>query len=119
MKKLAGWFVLFALLGMTGVAAASGGGRTVVIVNSTPYTLNEVYASSSDASGWDGATNLIAGQSIPSGGQLTLNVSSVSGGGEDGCFYDMMGVLYGAAQYAYGYQVNACTGNTWTISPGS
>jgi hypothetical protein len=34
----------------------------------------------------------------------------------DHCHYDVMGVLYGVAQYAYQYEIDACDGGRWNIS---
>ena len=93
-------------------ARADGSGKTVTVVNHTQYTVNELYASDSDNSSWDTNNNLLAGNAIGAGQQTTVTIPDGSGQ----CHYDLMGILYGAAQYAYQYQVDACDAATWTIS---
>jgi hypothetical protein len=106
---------LLFVLGMTSVASAASAGKTVTIVNTTQYTLNDLYASSSDdTSSWDTTNNLLAATLAP-GQQVTVPIAD----GLDQCSYDLMGVLYGAAQASYRYSVNACSGDTWTITQGS
>ena len=101
------------LVGILGTGHANADStKKVVIVNNTQYTVNELYASGSDSSNWDTTNNLLTGLTIGAGQQSTVNVPDVEGQ----CDYDLMAVLYGAAQHAYQYQVNACNGDTWTIS---
>jgi hypothetical protein len=101
------------LLGALGAGRATADGtKQVVVVNNTQYTVNELYASGSDSSSWDTSNNLLTGSTIGAGQQSTVNIPDVEGQ----CDYDLMAVLYGAAQHAYQYQVNACNGDTWTIS---
>lgn len=114
MKLFRNWLTLFILLGLARVASA--GTLSAVVVNSTPYTIYQIYASSSDSSGWDMTNNLISGQSIPAGGQVTVNIGSTNSNSGDACDYDLMGVLYGTSQYAYEYTFNACNNGTWTIT---
>ena len=91
---------------------------TITVTNTTTYTMSEFYLSSSDAADWDTTTNLIAGLPILPGQSGTINVSLKNNGDDHGaCNYDLMGVLYGAAQFAYQYQVDVCAGPTWTITP--
>ncbi len=94
--------------------------KNVVVVNSTSYAIYEIYASPSDASGWDTSNNLVAGQPIAPGQQATLTVPSGDYSVDPGyrCQSDLMAVLYGSAQYAYQYQVNVCHGPTWTVAVG-
>ncbi len=94
-------------------AALATSNPNIVVTNNTQYTLTELYASSSSAPSW-GTTNLISGQSIAPGQQTTIYPSS----GEDDCSFDLMGVLYGAANHAYQYSVDACHGGggSWAIS---
>ena len=101
------------LVGILGAGHANADStKKVVIVNNTQYTVNELYASGSDSSNWDTTNNLLTGLTIGAGQQSTVNVPDVEGQ----CDYDLMAVLYGAAQHAYQYQVNACNNDTWTIS---
>jgi hypothetical protein len=114
MKSLRYLSASLALCGLIGGASAfADGGRSVVVVNQTSYTLVSFYASSSDAAGWDTTNNLLTGN-VAAGGQTTIPISG--NGGEDNCQYDLMGILDGASQAAYQYQVNACNGDTWTIT---
>jgi hypothetical protein len=86
---------------------------TVQVTNGTQYTMTQFYASASDATAWNMTNNLIAGQSLAPGQSMTINIGSA-----DNCTFDLMAVLYGAAQYAYKYTVNPCNGGTWTITQG-
>ncbi len=45
---------------ITGEVLASGA-KTVVVTNNTSYTINELYASPSDAGSWDSSPNLLSG----------------------------------------------------------
>ena len=92
--------------------AFASGGKTVLVTNNTSYTINEFYASPSNADGWDTGTNLIAGQSVAPGQAVTVTVAD----GRDDCTYDLMAILYGAAQYAYEYGVDTCSGGVWSIT---
>jgi len=99
------------IIGMTN--AIADGSKSVVVINNTSYSLNELYASASDNSDWDTTNNLLAGRIVGPGQQTAVSIPD----GSAACSYDLMGVLYGASQYAYQYQVNACSGSGWTISP--
>ncbi len=115
MKSLRYLSILLVLFGVTGVTSPiDASSKSVVVVNNTPYTLTEFYASDSDSSTstWDTTNNLVAGQSVAPGQRITINISD----GTSDCAYDLMGVLYGAAQYAYQYHVDACDGGSWTIT---
>lgn len=96
----------------TAPGAFADGAKTVTVINNTSYTMNEFYASPSVDSSWDTSTNLFAGQTIAPGQTTTITIAD----GLDHCHYDLMGVLYGAAEHAYQYQVNACEGESWTVS---
>ena|ERR1700736_3251753 len=109
MRSIARIVGVVALICMIGAASASA--KNVIVVNNTQYTLNSLYASASDASGWDTTSNLLSATLAP-GQQVSIAISD----GTSACSYDLMGVLYGAAQYAYQYKVNACDGETWTIN---
>jgi hypothetical protein len=112
--RLLRYFSALALLaGVMGTNAIADGGKSVVVINNTSYTLNELYASASDNSDWDTTNNLLAGQILRPGQEATVSIADSSAA----CSYDLMGVLYGSAQYAYQYQVNACSGYSWTITP--
>jgi hypothetical protein len=106
---------LSASLALCGLLASANAyadqGKSVVVVNQTSYTLVSFYASTSDAPGWDMTNDLMAGLTLPAGGQTTIQVAG------DGCQYDLMAILDGASQAAYQYQVDACDGGTWTITP--
>jgi len=117
MKPLRILTASFALCGLIGgtSAFAAGGGNSVTVVNSTSYTLVSLYGSSSDAPGWDQTLNMIPGHTVAPGGSITVPLG-FSGGDEGDCHYDLMGVLDGASQAAYQYEVNGCSGDTWTIS---
>jgi hypothetical protein len=114
MKTMHYFFAASLLCGAlaAGTARADPPGKTVTVVNNTQYTVNELYASESDDSSWDTSNNLLAGNAIGAGQQTTVTIPDASGQ----CQYDLMGILYGAAQYAYQYQVDACDAATWTIS---
>jgi hypothetical protein len=113
MNRVSYFLALLPLITMIAATSATAdGGKNIVVVNNTPYTVNELYASGSDSSSWDTTNNLLAGQTVAPGQQTTVNIADTS----SECDYDLMGVLYGAAQHAYQYQVNACSGGTWTIS---
>jgi len=103
--------VLFSTTGVTTSALASGT-KTVVVTNNTSYTVNAFYASPSDTAGWDTSNNLLAGQTVAPGQAATITIAD--GLGE--CTYDLMAILYGIAQYAYQYQVDACGGGIWNIA---
>jgi hypothetical protein len=83
------------------------------LLQATSYTLNELYASASDNADWDTTNNLLAGRIVGPGQQTTVSIAD----GSPACSYDLMGVLYGASQYAYQYQVNTCSGAVWSIAP--
>jgi hypothetical protein len=104
------FLVLFGVTGVTGAIADNS--QSVVVINNTSYTLTEFYASDVDSSSWDTSNNLLSGQSVGPGQQTTINISGDNGD----CSYDLMAVLYGAAQHAYQYQVNTCDGGSWTIN---
>ena len=89
--------------------------KTVRVSNNTTYTLTEFYASSSDSSTWNTSNNLLAGQTIAPGQGTTITIAG--GGDDDTCNYDLMAVLYGAAEHAYKYQVYTCNGDSasWTV----
>src|SRR5208337_2306413 len=89
------FLLLFAIAGFAGSSLATGP-KTVVVTNNTAYTVNAFYASPSDASGWDTTNNLLAGLMIVPGQATTVTIAdSLSE-----CTYDLMAILYGAAQYA-------------------
>jgi hypothetical protein len=96
---------------LIGASIAHANGKSVVVTNSTTYTMTEFYASDVDSSGWDTTTNIISGQSVGPGQQITININD----GTSECDYDLMAVLNGAAQHAYRYHVDTCGGPTWTI----
>ena len=109
-------FALCSLIGASGAIADEDGGNRAVVVNNTSYTLVEFYASSSDAAGWDQTRNMLAGRSLPPGGQMTVPLT-FAGGSDGNCSYDFMAVLDGASQTSYDYGLNGCNGDTWTITP--
>ena len=109
---LSAFVVLFGMASAT--SALADGGKTVVVTNSTSYTIGEFYASPSDRSAWDTSDNLIAGQTVGPGQSTTVTIAD----GQDDCAYDLMAVLYGASQHAYQYQVDTCSGGSWTVSVG-
>jgi len=112
LKYLSVFLVLFATTSVPNAVADHA--KTVVVSNNTTYTLTECYASSSDSAAWDTTNNLIAGQSIGPGQSTNVTIAD----GSDECTYDLMGVLYGAAEHAYTYQVNTCNGDSahWSVS---
>jgi hypothetical protein len=115
MKSFTYLSVLLVLFTMAGVpSAVADHAKTVSVTNSTTYTMSEFYASPSGSSSWDTSNNLLAGQTIGPGQSTTITIAD----GEDDCNYDLMAVLYGAAEHAYQYQVNACNGDSahWTVS---
>ena len=90
--------------------------KLVVVTNNTQYTMTQLFASpSSSSADWDTTQNLYLGSLLP-GQVASINVDD----GQGDCTYDLMAVLYGAAQPAYQYSVNACnnglTGASWTIN---
>lgn len=103
--------IWLALASVIAASNAFASGLSVTVVNQTQYTLNAVYASPSDASSWSTQYNLLSGTLNP-GQQTTVTIPTTA----YGCSWDMMGILYGAAQYSYSYQVNACSNGTWTIT---
>jgi len=113
MKSLRYFSVLLVLFAMTSVPhAVASSSKTVTVTNNTSYTMSEFYASASADSAWDTSNNLLAGQTVAPGQSTTITIAD----GEDHCHYDLMAVLYGAAEHAYQYGVDACEGGTWTIS---
>ena len=109
--------VSVAICGLIGASTAiADPANSVIVINNTSYTLVEFYASSSDSPGWDLNLNMLAGHTLPPGGHMTVPLT-FQGGDEGNCMYDFMGVLDGASQAAYQYEVNGCTGDTWTITP--
>jgi len=116
--RLIAALALLGLCGITGVPGAMAGISIVVVRNTTSYTMSEFYLSPSTAAGWDTTNNLIVGLPILPGQTGLIDISAlVSGLDDSACNYDLMGVLYGAAQFAYKYQVNVCNGASWTITP--
>jgi hypothetical protein len=107
---------LVVLCGMIGVAATAlaDGAKLIVVTNNTSYTLTAMYASpSASSSDWDTSANLLAaGQTIAPGQTTAVTIAD----GVDHCHYDVMGILYGVAQSAYQYRIDACEGGTWNIS---
>jgi hypothetical protein len=119
MKYIGAMIVLFSLANAT---TAFAGTKSVVVTNNTSYTMTEFYASSSDSATWtiNPLNNLLIGLSglvntLLPGAQTTINIIG-TGGGEDGCEYDLMAVLQGATQAAYTYSVNTCDGGSWSIA---
>jgi hypothetical protein len=113
MKSL-NWVALFLLLAAVTVPSAfAHGTKSVTVVNNTSYTMSALYASPSSDSDWDTTNNLLAGNTIAPGQTSTITIAD----GLRHCHYDMMGILYGEAEYAYQYEVNACEGDSWTVSP--
>jgi hypothetical protein len=112
MKSLRYWPVLLLLFiptGVSGIAAATI--KTVTITNSTAYAMSEFYASPSVNSSWDTTNNLLAGQTVAPGQTTTITIAD----GVNHCHYDLMAVLYGSAEHAYQYRVDACDGGSWTV----
>ena len=112
LKYLSALLVLSAVTNVSSTIADSS--KKVTVINNTTYTLSEFYASSSDAGTWDTTNNLIAGQTVGPGQSTTVTIAD----GLDECTYDLMAVLYGAAEHAYQYQVNTCNGDSahWSVS---
>jgi hypothetical protein len=108
-KHLLVMLVLFAVTQPEYASASRA--KAVSVTNNTSYTMSEFYASASDNSSWSTDTNLLAGQTIAPGQTATIVISD----GLATCRYDLMAVLYGAAQHAYQYRVNACRGGSWTL----
>jgi hypothetical protein len=115
--RLLAALALLVPFGIAGVTSAIAGLNSVVVTNTTSYTMTEFYTSPSDASAWDTTNNLITGISILPGQTTTINILNGIGNGNGRCNYDLMAVLYGAAQFAYKYQVDVCNGASWTITP--
>ena len=115
MKSVRYLSALFALAGVIGAAgAALADPKTVVLTNNTSYALNSLYASPSDDSSWNMANNLLnPGQTISPGQTASVTFDDDTGH----CHYDLMAILYGAAQFAYQYEVDVCEGGYWYISP--
>jgi hypothetical protein len=112
LRYLTALVVLFGVIGVTTTAPADT--KLIVVTNSTSYTLTAMYASPSAwTSDWNTSTNLLSpGQTIAPGQTTPVTISD----GVDHCHYDVMGVLYGVAQYAYQYEIDACDGGRWNIS---
>jgi hypothetical protein len=116
--RLIAALALLGPFGITGVPSAIADITNIVVKNTTSYTMSEFYMSPSSASAWDTTNNLITLLPILPGQTGLINISAlVSGLDGSACKYDLMGVLYGAAQFAYKYQVDVCDGATWTITP--
>ncbi len=120
MKKIG---YLLATSVFSGLLAASGalaaGVKSIVVVNSTSYTLDSLFVSPSSAQAdWVISVNtnllsLVPGlQSVAPGGQVNVPIADDT----TECLYDVMAILDGDNNYGYQYQVNACNGDTWTIS---
>jgi hypothetical protein len=89
--------------------------RRITVTNNTTYTMTELYASSTyHGTDWTSSSNLLSGQSIAPGQSATVSIAD----GTNYCHYDFMGVLYGAAQRAYQYQIDTCDGNSanWSLN---
>ena len=118
MKSLRLPAALLILFSLTAVASNTlADNRNVVVTNNTSYTLTAFYASWSfgTAADWDTSNNLLAGNTVAPGQTTTITINDGTGH----CHYDLMGILYGATQYAYQYTVNTCDGGgSWTISVG-
>jgi hypothetical protein len=95
-----------------GTKAIANGNKSVQITNNTSYTMTEFYASDVDNATWDTTSNLLSGQTLAPGQQANVDINDGTGN----CNYDLMGVLYGAAQYAYKYSIDACDSGQWTIT---
>jgi|SRR5580704_2981717 hypothetical protein len=105
--KMLPWLFFFATISV----ARADGGKTVTVTNNTSFTMTEFYASPSVDSSWENTSNLLAGQAIAPGQSTTITIAD----GIDHCHYDLMGVLYGSAEHAYQYSVNACRGESWAV----
>lgn len=115
MKSLRFSTTLLIFLSLTAFGSTTFGdppGKSVMVTNNTSYTLSGFFASPSDSDGWDTTNNLLAGNTVAPGQTTSIVIPDALAE----CTYDLMGVLFGAAQYAYQYQVNACGGGTWNIS---
>lgn len=102
------------LFTMASVSSAfADNAKMVVVTNNTTYTMSEFYASDSERSAWDTTNNLLAGQTVAPGQSTTITIADDS----DECTYDLMAVLYGAAEHAYQYQVYTCNGSSahWNV----
>ena len=95
-----------------GTKAIATGTKSVQITNNTSYTMTEFYASDVNNATWDTTSNLLSGQTVAPGQQATVDINDGTGT----CSYDLMGVLYGAEQHAYTYDVDACNTGQWTIT---
>jgi len=115
LRNLAGFFVLSTLI-CVAPAFAWRGHRLVVVTNATNNTITVFYASTSDASAWDTTNNLLNGQSVEPGQQITISIPWT---GYHQCWYDLMAVFSGTDQHAYDYSVNVCGGGAWTVSSSS
>lgn len=122
MKSIRNIAAMIVLFSITGVTTSIAGTKSVVVTNNTSYTMTEFYASSSDSATWtiNPINNLLVGLSglvntLLPGAHTTINIIG-SGGGDDGCDYDLMAVLQGATQAAYTYSVNTCDGGSWSIA---
>lgn len=112
MKSMCYIAAMIVLLSTTGVTSAIASSKSVTVTNNTSYTMTEFYASASSSSSWS-SNNLFAGQTLAPGQETTININD----GLANCTYDLMAVLYGSAQEAYTYSVNACDDDSeWRIS---
>jgi hypothetical protein len=104
--------VLFLFLAAGIQTAKADRTRSVTVTNNTTFTMSELYASPSADSSWDTTSNLLTGQTVGPGQTTTITISD----GTHHCHYDLMAVLYGAAEHAYQYQVDTCDGGrTWNV----
>jgi hypothetical protein len=112
MKILKYLWVLSGLFFIAAISVArADGGKTIIVTNNTSFTMTEFYASPSVDSSWENTVNLLAGQAIAPGQTTTITIAD----GIYHCHYDLMGVLYGSAEHAYQYSMNACRGESWTV----
>jgi len=112
MKPSKRLLVVLVLAAMTHASyAIASRAKAVNVTNNTSYTMSEFYASASDSSSWNTSNNLLAGQTIAPRQTITIIISD----GLATCHYDLMAVLYGSAQHAYQYRVNACRNGSWTL----
>ncbi len=114
MKSLRLVSSLLLLVGMIGIGSSTlADSKTVVVTNSTSYTLTGFFASPSvSTSDWDTSNNLLGGATLGPGQTTTITIAD----GLARCHYDLMGILYGITQYAYSYSVNACDHGSWSIT---
>jgi len=115
MKSLKYLPIMLALLATVGApSAVADQTKQVQVTNNTSYNLYEFYASPTANSEWDTSNNLLAGQPLAPGQSTNVTIAD----GTDHCHYDLMGVLYGSAEYAYTYDVETCDGDSaqWNIS---